>query len=852
MSETRWWRRRQKTAVSELQKRSNPVRTGIIFLVVLIVAVYFGFTKHIPFKHGYRLHAVFSSSVNVRPKSPVRIAGVTVGTVTSTSLESSHAALVTMEIEGKGLPIHSDATLKIRPKIFLEGNWFVELQPGSPSAPDLSSGATIPVTQTSEPVQLDQLLDALNTDTRANLQTFLVEYGAALTAKPTPAENAEQSPEVSGLNMAQALNKAYRLGPEALRDGTIINQAFAGTETHDLSKLFSSIEKVSAELDVHEQALGELVGHFNTFLHIFAAQGPSLRTAIAELPGALHGTEHAFAELQGAAPSIRTFALDLIPGVEQIPATDAAAFPWIEQIRATLKPNELGGVAAALRTAAPEIASVTAGQVAFQPQLTNFSKCLSKVLYPAGSTKLQDGANTSGATAEQGILVRDGGRGRPQPELQRQRRGSALHRGWRRHHAALPPGDRRKAGRSHDRQYADRPDAPGPRRHQPALHRQRAAVQAARALLHAEAARIQRPAVARASGRGWMMAPDEAREGGRGVRDQIERYRTAFIAVVTMIVIAAGSAGYILAHERLSVPAWVPILGHESFVLKGEFSTAQAVTPGQGQSVTIAGAKVGEISNVELRDGRALVSMNLTPKYAKYIYRDATALLRPKTGLKDETVEIAPGNPSSGRVSGGYTIPVTQTSPDGNLDEFLASFDTETRALLQALLAGVGEGLNGNSANLSATFKRFAPLGHELTEIGREVAKRQYYVEHGIHNFRLLMEALGSKDTRLAQSVEYGNAVFATFSREDRQVQETLHELPGVLKQANHGFGKLATATRVTGQHAARARALRHRSSRRRRRRCEPPSRRPRRSSRTKSGRSSARSCRCSNSWSPR
>jgi phospholipid/cholesterol/gamma-HCH transport system substrate-binding protein len=308
--------------------------------------------------------------------------------------------VVTMEIESRGLPIHSDATLKIRPKIFLEGNWFVELQPGSPSAPTLSSGATIPVTQTSQPVQLDQVLDALNSDTRANLQTFLVEYGAALTAKPTPAEDAEQSPEVRGLNGAQGFNKAYQLGPQALREGTIVNQAVGGTETHDLSKLFASIEKVSAELDVHEQQLGELVGHFNTFLHIFAAQGPSLRTAIAELPRALHGTERGFAELQGAAPSIKNFALDLIPGVEQIPATSAAAFPWIEQLRAALKPSELGGVAAALRTAAPEIAGVEAGQVAFQPQLTRFSQCLSKVLYPAGSTKLQDGANTSGGTAE--------------------------------------------------------------------------------------------------------------------------------------------------------------------------------------------------------------------------------------------------------------------------------------------------------------------------------------------------------------------------------------------------------------------------------------------------------------------
>jgi phospholipid/cholesterol/gamma-HCH transport system substrate-binding protein len=295
------------------------------------------------------------------------------------------------------------------------------------------------------------------------------------------------------------------------------------------------------------------------------------------------------------------------------------------------------------------------------------------------------------------------------------------------------------------------------------------------------------------------MTPD-AHESGRGIRDQIERYRTAFIAVVTMIVIAAASAGYILAHERLSVPAWVPILGHEAFVLKGEFETAQAVTPGQGQSVTVAGAKIGEIASVELHNGRALVSMNLTPKYARYIYRNATALLRPKTGLKDETVEISPGTPATGRVPHGYTIPLAQTSPDGNLDEFLAALDADTRAYLQELLAGAGEGLNGNGANLSATFKRFDPLAREFQEIGSEVAKRQNYVDHGIHNFRLLMEALGSKDTKLAQSVASANAVFTTFSQEDRQVLETLRELPGVLKQANHGFGRLATAVRVTGR----------------------------------------------------
>jgi phospholipid/cholesterol/gamma-HCH transport system substrate-binding protein len=393
-------RRRRDTPVSELQRRSNPLRFGAIFLLVLAVAVYFGFTKHVPFKHGFRLNAAFNSAVNVRPKSPVRIAGVNIGTVTSATRQGS-GALVHMEIEGRGLPIHADATLKIRARIFLEGNVFVELQPGSPSARVVPSGYTIPVTHTSDPVQIDQVLTALNSPTRANLQTFLIEYGAALTAKPTPAQDAEQDPEVRGLNAAQAFNGAYRRGPEALRDGAIINQALGGTEPHDLSKLVASVDAISSQLDVHEQQLGELFGHFSATLHSLAAQAPSLRTAVAELPGALHGLERGFAELNHAAPSIRTFALDLVPGVEAIPAAAAAAYPWIEQLRAALRPSELGGVASGLSVGAPAAAGLLGGLTGFQRQFNQFNQCLTKVFYPAIKTKLQDGANTSGAAAYQ-------------------------------------------------------------------------------------------------------------------------------------------------------------------------------------------------------------------------------------------------------------------------------------------------------------------------------------------------------------------------------------------------------------------------------------------------------------------
>jgi phospholipid/cholesterol/gamma-HCH transport system substrate-binding protein len=394
----RLWRRHQEVPVVELLQRTNPVRFGAVLLVIVAIAVFFGFTKHIPFKHGFRLKAAFATALNIHPKSPVRIAGVNVGKVSSIT-RVGDTGVVSMEIESGGLPIHSDATVKIRPRTFLEGNWFVELQPGSPSAKTLSSGATLPTTQTSDPVQLDQVLNALNTDTRANLQNFLVGFGDGLTRKPNASENAEQEPEVRGLNGAQAFNQVYHRAPSALRGGGIVAQATSGSEAHDLSKLVASIGKVTGALNVHEQQLSELVPNFNAFFHSFAAQASSLRATVARLPGGLHGINRGLAALNAALPPTRTFALDIIPGVKQTPATVTAALPWIEQVKASFAPTEIGGVATGLSAASPSLSRLFSEQPAFFHQQELFSKCLTKVFFPAANTKLQDGTNTSGVEA---------------------------------------------------------------------------------------------------------------------------------------------------------------------------------------------------------------------------------------------------------------------------------------------------------------------------------------------------------------------------------------------------------------------------------------------------------------------
>ncbi len=295
-----------------------------------------------------------------------------------------------------------------------------------------------------------------------------------------------------------------------------------------------------------------------------------------------------------------------------------------------------------------------------------------------------------------------------------------------------------------------------------------------------------------------MMTAAEGHEGGLSVRDQIERYRTAFLAVVTMIVVAAAVGGYILAHENLKLPGWVPVLGRNYYTLKAEFQTAQAVTPGQGQAVTIAGAKIGEIDSVDLHQGIATVTMKVTPKYAR-IYRNATLLLRPKTQLQDITIEVNPGTPSAGKLRSGQVIPLSQTAPNVDFDEFLAGLDADTRGYLQELLAGAGEGLKHNGAALAAVLKRFDPTARYAQEISQQLEIRHANVARSIHNFRLLMEALGTKDTQIAQLVDSSNAVFQTFAQEEAGLKSTLHLLPSALHKTAVGLGKLGTASDVLG-----------------------------------------------------
>lgn len=282
------------------------------------------------------------------------------------------------------------------------------------------------------------------------------------------------------------------------------------------------------------------------------------------------------------------------------------------------------------------------------------------------------------------------------------------------------------------------------------------------------------------------------------MRRAIEKHLRDFLAIIAIAVIAVLVGGYILSNQRFYAPSWVPLVGSDFVDYQAEMATAQAFTAGQGQTVMIAGVSVGEIGEVTLKGGRANITMKLKRKYTP-IYRDATVLSRPKTGLNDMTIELDPGNKTAGKLPQGGTIPISQTLPNVNPDEFLAGLDVETRNYIQLLLGGAGEGLQGNARNLSATLKRFDPLARHVATLTRYLKTRTRYIKRSIHNFRLLSEELGSKDTQLGEFVDSSNRVFRAFSNTEQGLKETIRELPAALSATNAAMKDSQKLTEVLG-----------------------------------------------------
>jgi phospholipid/cholesterol/gamma-HCH transport system substrate-binding protein len=284
------------------------------------------------------------------------------------------------------------------------------------------------------------------------------------------------------------------------------------------------------------------------------------------------------------------------------------------------------------------------------------------------------------------------------------------------------------------------------------------------------------------------------------VKTAIRKHLLDFLAILGLLVIALAVATVILGKQRFTLPAWVPLIGQDFFMLEAELSTAQAVTPGQGQTVNVAGVEVGEIASVKLRDGKAIIGMKIEPRHAR-IYKDASILLRPKTGLKDMVAELTPGTRAAGRLEENAVIPVSQTLPDVNPDEILAALDADTRDFLVLLLNDGAEGLGSEAKGrrLGDAIRRLEPTARYAREINEQLAVRRRNLARVVHNFSLLTDELGRRDTQLAGFVQNSNAVFETLAAQDESLKAILQKLPGTLRTTQETLGKVDTFAQELG-----------------------------------------------------
>ena len=284
----------------------------------------------------------------------------------------------------------------------------------------------------------------------------------------------------------------------------------------------------------------------------------------------------------------------------------------------------------------------------------------------------------------------------------------------------------------------------------------------------------------------------------RILRD-IRRQARSLVLLAGVIVFGLAVGVYLVVHQRIVWPTWVPFAGKQEFVLKAQVSAVAGVLPGQGQAVTIAGVDVGEIDGVTLTNGVPVVSMEISPQYASRIYSNATVLLRPKTGLNDMVAELDPGSAGAGtRLHSGATLGASQTLPTVSLDEVLSQLDSDTRDELTMLVSNAGQALaNGGGTELGNVFRRFDPLSRDAEKASHLVALRSVELKRLTGNLSQIATELGDRYSQLTAFVKGNEGVFRAISDQDQQLQQTIQLLPGALGATNTALTQATTLGRT-------------------------------------------------------
>lgn len=377
------------SAESTRNARSRELRAAGIAIALIVIATVIVFTKSNPFTSTYEIRGVFSSAAQLHRGSEVRIGGQRIGKVTAIDHGPTAAtSLVTMDIDDRHPEIRTDARLSIQPRLALEGNGYVRVEPGTPAASALPRGGTVPLTHTSVAVQFDQVLTMLDAPTRTAFNDLVKEFAGGLGSKPA----SPRTPRPGYVELRGAVREFDR----SLATITTAAKATRGVHRGDLRRAARGTSSVAGQLASSPAALSGIVANYAKLSSTLARHDAALAATLRGLSQTFASAPGQLRTIAGALPSVTRFASVLTPALRAAPPALRRLTQTSRQIRLIAQPNELPDLITKLRPLTKSLPVLERRLKSVLPQVTSIGQCLTNTVVPALNEKIDDGALSTG------------------------------------------------------------------------------------------------------------------------------------------------------------------------------------------------------------------------------------------------------------------------------------------------------------------------------------------------------------------------------------------------------------------------------------------------------------------------
>ncbi|MBX5442357.1 MAG: MCE family protein [Solirubrobacteraceae bacterium] len=274
----------------------------------------------------------------------------------------------------------------------------------------------------------------------------------------------------------------------------------------------------------------------------------------------------------------------------------------------------------------------------------------------------------------------------------------------------------------------------------------------------------------------------------------MQKQAPTFGRLLVMVVFALSCFGLLLY-------LWIAFGGATPLAPKGyRFTTSfgEATQLAAEADVRISGVPVGKVKEIDTTpDGRSRTVIEMDREYAP-IPRDTRAILRQKTLLGETYVELTPGDPSSGMLPEGGTLPASQVSPTVELDEILSTFDAETREAFQTWMQQQAIGMRGQGGNVNDALGNLAPFAVDTNRLLRILKAQDREVRELVDGTGRVFGALSARGDQLAQLIRNANAVFETTARRDEDLKALFRALPTFEDESERTVRRLTAFARET------------------------------------------------------